>query len=175
MFSFVVYQSPDGWSVATVTTIVCHNVDELTAKRLTRKALDLPKALINEAFRAPSDVLTWRATFQQATAATLAELNEAVEDIADVTAEELADLHEAVEFLNEVTAEQAREQDLTKLHRQLATLQQRFDAAVVRSLEIINKPSHGPNMRRENRLMVIAATWDTELGERIRELRNRLT
>lgn len=173
-FPFIVYESPDGFCVATTTQIIAHNVDEVTAKRLTRKALDLPKSLINEAFLTPTDVLTWRATFQAASVAMLAELNEAVEDIADVTAEELADLQESVAELREATAEQNREQDNAELRRQLATLERRFDDAVARSLKIINKPSHGPNMQRQNREMAIAATWDTELGERILELRREL-
>jgi hypothetical protein len=175
-FPFSVHQSPGSglWSVATATMIVCHLADEVTAKELTAKAFDLPAAIISEAFANPSDVLEWRATWQQAVAYELQSLSETVEDLTDATAEEIAELRESVSDLREVTAERTREQDLAEQRRQLATLEQRFDAAVERTLKIINKPSHGPNMQRQNRTMVVAATWETDLGERIKELRRQL-
>lgn len=173
-FPFVVYNSPDGWSVVTATTIVCHNTDEVTAKELTAKALDLPAALINEAFANSADILAWRATFHQATVAMLAELNASVSDLDDATAEDIAELRESVELLNDITAEQDYQREVADLRRELANLEQRFDAAVERSVKMVTRASHGPNMQRQNRAMVIAATWDTPLGERIKQLREEL-
>ena len=121
MFPFSVHQNPnDGlWSVVHATGIVCHLTDEVTAKELTAKAFpDFP--LIDEAFAQPVDVLEWRATWQQAVAATLAQLNEDREALADATADELDSINESIDLLNEVAAEQSRELRRATLLRELA-------------------------------------------------------
>lgn len=173
-FPFIVYESPDGFCVATTTQIIAHNVDEVTAKRLTRKALDLPKALINEAFLTPTDVLTWRATFQQASVAMLAELNEAVEDIADVTAEELADLQESVATLNEAVEEQALTLYVAELRRRLAEAEAAWQRAYEGTVGHLNKNRFHPNVKLQNARMAAAATWATPLGERVLSLRQQI-
>lgn len=174
MFPFVVYQGPDGWSVATTTQIIAHNVEELTAKRLTRKALDLPKALINEAFRAPSDVLTWRATFSQATAATLAELTEAVEDLSDITADELGELKDSVATLNNALEEQALAIYLAELRRRLAEAEASWQRAYEGTVAHINKPHFHPNIKLQNARIAAAAVWAEEIGQRVLNLRQQI-
>ena len=174
MFPFVVYQSPDGWSVATTTTIVCHNVDELTAKRLTRKALDVPRSLINEAFATPSDVLTWRATFQQATAATLDQLNEAVEDLSDITAEELGEIRESVAILNEAVEEQALALYVAELRRRLAVAEAEWQRAYDGTVSYLNKPHFHPNTKTQNARRAAATLWAQPIGQRVLSLRQQI-